>query len=313
MLYAGYIPFFAFSTGEASYGGSIEYGIPVLHVILVTFNLFYALYIFHQYLSKPTKALLFKFFLFLFPFVILLQRSNIMYIIIGCFFIYLLSVKSISLSKVFYVLVIAMFSFYAFGYLGNLRSAKGDSTFIPMSSGVTDEFLKSPVPNEFYWGYLYIGSPLANLQNNINLANDKSVDYEGLTINEFIPDFIGKRLSASLSIKKRAFEQINPFLNVGTIYSRPYNYAGWNGIILTFLYFITLMNIYYLTITKSYTYGISGVAMMFVAIALANFENTIQYSAYSFQLIYPLILSAIKQYKQSIKSKKLVLQHGSSF
>src|SRR4051812_30210059 len=38
-LYTGYIPLFAFSKGEISYGGSINYGIPTLHVLLVTFSL----------------------------------------------------------------------------------------------------------------------------------------------------------------------------------------------------------------------------------------------------------------------------------
>jgi hypothetical protein len=297
ILYSGFIPLIAFSKGHAEYGGSIDYGIPVLHVLVVTFNLFYTLYVFHQLLSNPSKKLIFKYLMLILPFVILLQRSNIMYIIIGSFFIYLLSIANFSFPKMVYVVVAGFVSFYAFGYLGNLRSAGGDSTFIPLSSGVTDKFLKGPVPNEFYWGYLYVGSPLANLQNNINLAKDKTSDYEGLIVNEFMPDFLGKRLSSELSIKPRAFEQINPFLNVGTIYARPFNYAGWGGLITMFLYFITLMNIYYIFIERSYTYGVTGIAMMCVAIALANFENTIQYSAYSFQLIYPLILSVIKKYR----------------
>ena len=312
IIYSGYIPLIAFSSGDRDYGGSIEYGIPVLHVLVVTFNLFYALYAFHQFISNRNKRILLIYFLLLLPFVILLQRSNIMYIIIGSFFVYILSLKKISLKKLGYTFIAAVFSMYMFGYLGNLRSANGDSTYIPMSSGVTDDFLKGPIPNEFYWSYLYIGSPLANLQNNLNQARDKYTDYTALVVYEYMPDFLSKRLSKELSLQPRAFEQINSFLNVGTIYSRPYNYAGWTGIIITFIYFISLMNIYYTNICYSYTYSVTGFAMMFLAIALANFENTIQFSAYSFQLIYPLILSAIKKYKQS-KSVMPIQQHESSF
>ena len=311
IIYSGFIPLFAFSNG-VNYGGSIGYGIPVAHVLAVTFNAFYALYTFHQFLSTKKKKLLIVYFLLLLPFVILLNRSMIMYIVIGSFFIYCLSVARYLIKKSLYIIVAALFSLYIFGYLGNLRSANGDSTFIPISSGVTDQFLKGPVPNEFYWGYLYIGSPLANLQNNITLARDKYSDYTNLVVSEFLPDFISKRLQTELSLTPRAFEQINPFLNVGTIYSRPYNYAGWGGIILIFLYFITLMNIYFIIMHKSYTYGVTGIAMMLVAITLANFENTIQFSAYSFQLVYPLILSAIKGYKQRKNTVKPILSNESS-
>lgn len=311
IIYSGFIPLFAFSNG-ANYGGSIGYGIPVCHVLAVTFNAFYALYTFHQFLSTKKKLLLVIYILLLLPFVILLNRSMIMYIIIGSFFIYCLSIARYLIKKSLYIIVAALFSLYIFGYLGNLRSANGDSTFIPISSGVTDQFLKGPVPNEFYWGYLYIGSPLANLQNNITLARDKYSDYTNLVVSEFLPDFISKRLQTELSLTPRAFEQINPFLNVGTIYSRPYNYAGWGGIILIFLYFITLMNIYFIIMHKSYTYGVTGIAMMLVAITLANFENTIQFSAYSFQLVYPLILSAIKGYKQRKNTITPILNNENS-
>lgn len=305
ITYSGFIPLFAYSSGQADYGGSINYGIPLVHVIAVTFNLFYCLYVFHQYLSSRKKSLLFIYFLLIIPFIFLLQRSNIMYIILGSFLIYVLSVANVLIGRMVHILIAVIFTLFLFGYLGNLRSANGDSTFIPRSSGVTDEFLKGPVPNEFYWSYLYIGSPLANLQNNINQSRYKYYDYSGLVVNELMPDFISKRVSTELSITPRVFEQINPFLNVGTIYSRPYNYAGWGGMSLVFVFFIIIMNIYCLVVSRSYQYGMTGIAMMFVAIALANFENTISFSAYSFQLIYPLLLSARRKYKQAKKEEAL--------
>lgn len=298
ITYTGYLPLYSFSTGHANYTGSIEYGIPVLHVIAVTFNLFYALYVFHQYLSNKRNYYLLIYFLLIVPFIALLQRSNIMYILVGSGFEYVLSLRRIIISKVIYILVAVVMSLYVFGYLGNLRSANGDSTYIPRSSGATDGFMKGPIPNEFYWGYLYIGSPLANLQNNINLAKEPTVDYTGLFINELAPDFVGKRVSKGLFLQYRAFIQINPYLNVGTIYARPFNYARWPGVITVFTIFILLMNIYCVIISRSFTYGVTGLAMVFVAIAFANFENTISFSAYSFQLIYPLILSGVKKYKQ---------------
>lgn len=303
ILYAGFIPLLAFGSGKADYTGSINYGIPTLHFLVVTFNLFYSIYVFHQYLSSRKKAVLFCYFLLIAPFVILLQRSNIMYIIIGSMFVFFLSLKKLSVKKVLGLISVGMFAIYIFGYLGNLRSAGGDSTFIPRASGVTDQFLNGPIPNEFYWGYLYIGSPLANLQNNINTHPKVNDDWSSFIVYECMPDFLTKKLEGLVSLKYRPFDQINSFLNVGTIYARPYGYLSWKGIYFLFFMLMFLMNIYFLWVNRSSTYKVTGVAMMFIVIAFSSFENTITFSAYSFQLMYPLLFSMLKKYRSQPKKK----------
>ncbi len=307
-LYMGYIPLFTFAAGEARYGGSINFGIPTLHVIFVTFNLFFSIYLFHQYLSNRKWTLLLLYISSFIPFIFLIQRSNIMYIIIGSSFLFFISQKSISIKKIILLAAFGLGAIYLFGYLGNIRSANGDATYIPRSSGATESFLNSSIPKEFYWGYLYIGSPVANLQNNINIEQNVYPDYEGFVVFEMTPDFASKQLAKLFALNRREFHQINSFLNVGTIYARPFSFLSWTGMFLIFVYLMTLMNAYYLVMRKSYLYGATGVSLMFTIIAIATFENTIWFSAYSFPLFFPFIFSLargarIKTRNQAIENQ----------
>lgn len=303
--YARQIPLFSISSGDESYEGGKTFGIPTVHVIMVTFTLFYSLYVFHQYISNNSRKLFMLFLLTLLPFVFLLQRSNIMYIAIGAVVILVLSLKRIKIKRIILIGSFSLFSIYIFGYLGNLRSANGDSTFIPRMSGVTDEFLKGPIPNEFYWGYLYIASPVANLQHNINTEINVNPDLKSFIVYEMIPDFITKKANIYMDVHQRSFHQLNSFLNVGTIYANSYSYLAWPGLFLMFFYLILLMNYYYIVLSKLGKYKVTGIALMFNLIAFSNFSNTIQFSAFSIQLLFPIIFFIINQLIK-FKNKRII-------
>ena len=303
--YMGFVPLFTFSKGEATYGGSINFGIPTIHVLVVTFNLFFALYLFHQFISNKKWSVFLWYLLAFVPFVFLIQRSNIMYIVIGSVFMYFISQKRLSFKRIFGMVAFAVFAIYMFGFLGNVRSANGDSSYIPRSSGATSSFMESGIPKEFYWGYLYIASPMANLQNNINVEQKVQPDYLGFAVFEMTPDFLSKKLAEVYAIQRREFNQINSFLNVGTIYARAFSFLSWSGMFIIFLYLMGLMNLYYIVIRKSYMYGVSGISMMFTLIAIATFENSIWFSAYSFPLFYPFLFSIVRGILKAGKFKSL--------
>jgi len=302
-VYARQIPLLSLSSGEESYEGGKTFGIPTLHVIMVTFTLFYSLYIFHQYISNKQKSLFIMFLFTLAPFILLLQRSNLMYIFIGALYIYTLSLQKIRLKRIALLSGFIVFFIYIFGYLGNLRSGNGDSTFIPRMSGVTDKFLKGPVPNEFYWGYLYIASPVASLQNNINAELYVKPDALSFTVYEMLPDFLTKNAQNYLDIHIRHFHQLNDFLNVGTIYANSYSYLSWPGMFIMFGYLMFLMNVYYLIVSKIGKYKITGIALMFNLIAFSNFSNTIQFSAFSIQLVFPILFTILNQLRSKAKNE----------
>jgi hypothetical protein len=292
VIYSRTIPLFALIRDTFTYSED-SFGIPVIHTFLVSFNTFYAIYLFHQYMSNKKAGLLWLFFISVLPFILLVYRSSILSVLLGALVVYLLEKRRISLKVILRSVTGVLLVFFMFGYMGNLRSAQGDPTYIPRASGATDKFLNSSIPKEFYWSYLYVASPVANLQNNINAVKVPEGGYKDLVLNEFLPAFVTKFIA---SPAPRQFYQINPFLNVGTIYVYSFSFLRWQGILLLFFYFIALINVYYYIIQKSDTFKVTGMAILLNMIVFANFHNTIAYSAASIQLIYPIIFSMIQHY-----------------
>jgi hypothetical protein len=292
VMYSRTIPLFALIRNTFEYSED-SFGIPVIHTFLVSFNTFYAIYLFHQYISTKKVRLLWLFLIFVLPFILLVYRSSILSILLGALVVYLLEKKNLSGKIIFRSVAGVLLVFFMFGYMGNLRSAQGDATFIPRASGATEKFLNSSIPKEFYWSYLYVASPVANLQNNINSVRQPEGGYKDLILNEFLPAFITKFIAAP---GPKQFNQINPFLNVGTIYVYSFSFLRWQGILLLFFYFMAIINFYYFVIQKSDTFKVTGMAILFNLIVFANFHNTIAYSASSIQLIYPVIFSMIQHY-----------------
>ena len=284
------IPLFGLLRGDFTYGD--QFGIPVIHTILVSFNSFYAVYLFHQYISKKNKVLLLQFLLLLLPYILLVYRSNIMGLFVSCFFIFLLN-NRITYKIIFTSIVAILLLFYGFGFLGNLRSGQGDSTYIARASGATDQFLESFVPKEYYWTYLYVASPVANLQNNINMTKQDEGGWKVLVLNECFPDFMIKFLPF-LHREEKSFYQINSFLNVGTIYVYSFSFLRWKGMMFMFFYFLIFINAYYWVLYRSTRFRVVGMALLFNLIIFANFHNTISYSASSLQLLYPVVFSFLQ-------------------
>lgn len=302
-LYIGYIPLFAFTSGALGYGRE-DIGIPGVQLPLVTFTAFFAIYIFHQYLSHRTWKLLLLYLSTFVPFVLMLTRSSIMHVIISSVFMFVISQKRIAAKKVFTVFISGIAALYLFGFLGNIRSAGGDPTLIPKWSGATEEFLESSVPKEFYWSYLYISSPLANVQNNIKHEPRVHPDYKSFVILEMWPNFISKNLAKIIEVSPRWFTQINPWLNVGSMYVQPYSYLSWTGMYVIFIYIMFLMNLYYLIIRRSYLYGATGLSVMFTMIALATFQNSLLNSQFSVPLFFPFLFSIVAGLRKQIAKEK---------
>lgn len=300
VLYSGTLPIYALLQGNFNYAED-SFGLPVIHTFLVSFNTFYAIFLYHQYISTKKRRLLWLFLLVLLPFILLVYRSSILNVLLGALIVFLFHKPSIPFKLILKTIAGVLLVFFLFGFLGNLRSANGDATYIPRASGATEAFLNSRIPKEFYWSYLYVASPVANLQNNINLVKTPEGSYKDLVANEFLPAFVTKFV---LPPQEKRFHQINAFLNVGTIYVYSFSYLRWPGMILMFFYFLLLFNGYYLLIRKSDTYKVTGMAILFNMIIFANFHNTIAYSASSLQLIYPVLFSMLTYFLNQYKQRK---------
>jgi hypothetical protein len=219
-------------------------------------------------------------------------------IIASSLFVLLMSARKI-LKLLFKISLFVLIVLFLFGIAGNVRvSAGSTANDIILSVGnATKEFENSPVPNEFFWGYLYITSSLANLQHTINVHRVSEVSLEKVAFfinSEIIPDFIAKR-NKYLFENINRIDQIYPSFTTGTVYGRSFAYFGWWGLfaMYTYSFFFNLAVI--ISLTKSSNYFVSGVAILNCIMLFNIFDNMFIFSGLVLQLTYPILLGAFSR------------------
>jgi hypothetical protein len=284
-----------------------EFGIPTFHVILVTFNSFFSVYLFQILLSQQKLKIsgIFLFLLTLLPSILIVNRGMLIMILMSCVFVYLIKYQSkITFKKLAILGMLAVLFFYLFGIAGNIRvnntyqtnTSLLDNTLFLKLGGATEEFKDSSVPKEFFWTYIYMASPLANLQENIDnyeLENDVTLsDSLMLGVTQMLPDFIGKRIIALYGVEKPELLQVTPEFNVATAFAEPYVILGWVGISL-FTIFIFLFAFAYILFLKwlDSDYLVVGIAILNTIFVFNTFANMFSFTGLSFQLVYPLLFT----------------------
>lgn len=305
-LYAGNFPLLSIFGGPAV--PYHEFGIPTFHVLLVTFNSFYAVYLFQLCLTEKLaqrKKVIILFILTLVPSVLIMNRGMLVMIMMSCVFIYLIKFQyKITFKKIAGLAVFLLFALYLFGVLGNMRlnsmyqtnTSLNDNELFLDIGGATEEFRQSFIPKEFFWTYIYLTSPLANLQKTINefeFTEDVNIDSSfDFTVTQLFPDFISKRIVAIFNITSPNPIQITPELNVSTAFAQAYTILGWVGMSFFILFLFVLAFFYILSLKKIKSpYFIVGVAIMNSIFLFNLFSNMFAFTGLSFQLIYPLLFS----------------------
>ena len=303
-MYVGHIPLLTILSGkEYDY---TTFGIKSFHVFLVTFNSFYSVYIFHVFLSTMRKRYIAICILMLIMPLLIGSRGMFLLNLSSCLFVYLLSIRKLYFKFVVVLVLLALPLLYLFGIAGNVRSMHQagrtesitSSDIILKIGDAKGSFRESIIPKEYFWAYLYISSPLANLQKTI--ANSDSVDLTfGRLLSfinfEILPDFVSKRISKFLEVKKMEINQITPALTVGTVYAGSYVYLNWLGLVLMFSYTMFASFIYIILLKKDSTFFITGIAILNTLVLFNMFYNMFSFSGMSFQLVYPLVFSFFRK------------------
>ncbi|MGX7419002.1 O-antigen polymerase [Carnobacterium gallinarum] len=313
-LYNGSFPLIDIMLGKNS--NYTEFGIPTFHVFLVTFNSFFAVYLFQALISEGNfaeKKKLFMFFsLNLLPGLLIVNRGMLVIILMSCFFVYTIKFQNkMTIKKASLLMVILFIGAFLFGVAGNVRvnssyqtgkSSFNNDTFLNIGKA-SDSFKNSIIPKEFFWTYIYVASPLANFQETIEkqtFDSDITVsDTAVFFVTQIMPDFISKRIVSEFEIETQDFKKITPELNVGTAFIASYVILGWPGVIL-FITILFLFAYFYLLFLRSLgqKYFITGVAILNTLFLMNTFSNMLSFTGISFQLIYPIIFGLVDKYKE---------------
>ena len=161
ILYMGFIPVLDRSHNYR------EFGMPVIDPLFNSLSIFFSVFLFHSFLDTRKKRFLIYLLIILIFQAIIFRRSAMMWIITSSSFLFILYIRKIRiLVIVLSIISIPVFS-YCFGLYGNFRSNLTKS-FVINDLGASETFKNSGISYNHYMTYLYLSSPLANLQKNID-------------------------------------------------------------------------------------------------------------------------------------------------
>jgi hypothetical protein len=311
-IYEGGIPLFKILMGQP-YNYKL-FGIPSVHVFTVTFASFFTVYLFSLFVNSRNRIYLMLYGINLLAALLIYSRAMLIFNIAGSVFVffltgYTLTWRRLALTSGGLVLLI-----YFFGVLGTVRvSAEAGRSYDPgIFLGIgnaTAGFRTSPVPPEFFWGYVYLSSPLANLQQNINtfhVAPSSGAQFARHVNNEMLLDFISKRVNRVFNTSRERENTLpkKPF-NVSTVYSRSYSYQGWTGMVIMAI-FVLIFPLAYMKLVPSNQYTLTGVAVLSTMYLFLFYDNTLRFTGLGLQLIYPFVLPVVEKVTAVLQKRTMV-------
>jgi hypothetical protein len=285
VLYMGYLPVLDRSQNY------LEFGMPVVDPLFNSLSIFFSIFFFHSFLDTRKKRLLIYLLIILVFQAVIFRRSAMMWIFTSGSFLYILSKGKIKLFVIFLFLIsIPLFS-YCFGLYGNSRSNLSRSNVIN-DFGASVTFTQTGINYNHYMTYLYLTSPLANLQENID---KKGTELNNSDLKKFlfyciVPQSLTNRLEKPLHLVPPSTYLISPDLIVGTFYLLGFYILGWTGMIGMFLYLCLFIVLCLYVIRKWNICGLETLSLLSATVCMLIFSNFLNRLDVILMLfVYPVI------------------------
>ncbi len=284
------------------------FGVPSLHVFTVTISSFYCIYLFHFFLITKNRTLLFLYVVNMASAILIYSRAILCINLASSLFLYFLCLEKIPYKKLLLSVPMMVILLYLFGVTGTVRvsfEAKTDydrNSFLD-NGRATTQFRNSSIPKEFFWPYIYISSPVANLQVNINTYPVQPITIQRVLLyinNEWLFESLSKRINRIVGVEREKENIIKDPFNASTVYCRSFSYLGWIGIIAMGMFVLVLPYVY-IKLTISNPYQTISVAILCTIYLLLAFDNTIRFMGLGFQLVYPLVFPLVENRLSKLK------------
>ena len=274
LLKFGGIPLLMFGAGLDI--SRTDFGLPIISVIRVNgLNLlltFCSISFFSCNRNHKKNIYLLYIVLCMLPSLLIVSRSALVFNFLSISLAYIQNSQN-HLKNLIKLVVYSILAMFFFGVLGNIRDKKSGEDMIIYIGEASDEFLSSGVPHEFFWGYLYISSPLANLQNTINTKKIFDVDasdYQFML--ELLPESFAKR-SKVVDVSRY---QVNDALNTGTVYWGAYLTKKWTGMFILYIFLVVIILFSSIVVKKGSLWKDSLNLTLCVLVVACLFTNAIK-------------------------------------
>jgi oligosaccharide repeat unit polymerase len=191
LILAGNLPFLSLF-GVGKFVGYTQYGIKGLHGFINAIQLaLINVCVLNYIISKEKKFLIIIALHFIWA-ILLVNRQFLLSAFVQVMFVYII-VVGVKPSTLFKVLFMSLFTIVVFGYIGDIRS---DREFFIMVAEPTFDY-PDYMPSGFLWVYIYMVTPLNNLNFGINNFTAHYYPYSSLILllpsifRGFITDFTG--------------------------------------------------------------------------------------------------------------------------
>lgn len=292
-VYIGKIPLVEIIL-KTGYSYQDFHGIKILHVILVTYNIYLILCAFNNYIVYKKYKYIFYILIGISIYFLLYVRGYILLICICCFFIMFFYHQT--LKNIIKISLMTIIFLYLFGVTGNIRHNYkwNDTIAIKQIARIN---IKKNMLDPFMWSYVYITSPLGNLQ--YNFTNTEPIYKKDIYIYEnLLPDMISKRIN----YKEVSTKLMTRPLTVSTGYVKSYLTYGQLGMYMTFIIY-TAFQLVVIKIVKNSKYYIVILSLLTTLDLLMIFSNLFILSGFSFSFVF-FVIDIILEKLKNIKIKK---------
>lgn len=288
IIYEGTIPLLAVLKGGSMYDVPFV-GIPWLHMIATGISFVYCLYLAYIYICFKQKTVILEYLSILSFFVLLFQRQNIIMIVLLSMLLFISSIKfDLSWKSVGIVagfIIAIMIVLFIFGVIGNVRYGIwgwNDSSMICEVAQINDKY-PDFLPKQYVWAYIYLVSPLANLNYNIVLGNTVINPSFFEILYSYLPDFV---MSMIANVNIIGNELLTPALTVCTAFATVFRYQGIFGMYMLYVYIMTLSVVMVLLISKVKHLHITFVIAIGYFLLFTFFTNPVVYPITAMMIIF---------------------------
>ncbi|MCE5344885.1 MAG: hypothetical protein LLG13_01185 [Bacteroidales bacterium] len=272
-----------------------QFGIPVIDVLFNTLSIFFSVWFFQSFLENRKRRYLIYFLIILVIQIPLFRRSTIVWILVSSSFLFLIYNRKIILLIILAGIICIPLLSYCFGLYGNTRSNLIKS-FVLNDLGASETFKNLGISHNHYMTYLYIASPLANLQKNIDNGDGffNKREYENFFFYSLLPESFTMRLEKPLHLSPPVCSLITPELIAGSFLMVSFHTIGWGGMISMVVFLFAFILLCLAIIRRWTIFSVTTFCILSTAVSLlifANFLNRLDVILMLF--IYPVLFHLI--------------------
>jgi hypothetical protein len=289
VIYMGYLPIIERSDEYK------EFGMPIIDPVFNTMSIFFSVFYFQSFLEHKKKRYIIYVLIILIIQVLIFRRSTIVWIITSSSFLFLLYKQKINLIIISAALICIPFFSYGFGLYGNTRSSLTKSKVLN-ELGASDLFKGSEISHNHYMTYLYVSSPLANLQKNIIEGNGF---FNNGKVKDFLfyclmPASVTIRLEKPLQLTSPVCSLITPGLIVGSFLMDGFFTMGWPGMVFMIFFLFVFIKLCLYIIRKCDAFSATTLSILSTTVTLLIFSNFLNRLDVILMLfIYPVLFHII--------------------